>query len=840
MKKTQQNERYGSTVAPDEALYTYFHSTQELFSVKSIDRSGIFALNEDRYSKCFMISDVNFDGITEEEQGELVLNFGGILKSMSICRFSYTVASEVLNKKDFKKKTEFAMKNDGYDEIRKSCNTIISTKALSSGLTRSIYLTLTVEAKTIEEARKRFKDIESEINKAFHNVSISGMNGSKLSAMDINTRMQLWFNMTHLYLNENYKFDYDKEYSLGHDFINIVSPYKMEFYNKYFVMNDNVYGSVLAIDNYPKSLESSIMADLTDMDCVFYVTVASNPINKESLRNELIKKQSLVSMRVDREKRELRKNNDYLSEISHSTQALQDSLNNLATDLREKDEKYFNSSIYILILTDSKESLDSQMEKIQIAEKRHNFKINEVFSYQREAINSAYLFGIQEIKRCCNMSSTSLAMFEPFKAQDIDDENGLFYGVNMLSKKPIFINRKNYESYHKLSFGGTGSGKTAQNRQELILSRLMYPEDQQIIMDPLGEYGSIAKTFHGTIIKFEPGKDVYINPLDVDFSDVDYAGLLSIIREMTDFISSVLGTYLERRIDKIELSFIDKAVNKVYSANYARVKKQLNGQTGTNAKVETPEYLKSDKNYVHMPSDLSKEQQIREYSPIMQDVYEELKKMEDPVAQELVKAFDPFVNGSLNFFNNKTTVSLDNNVVVFMFDSALQGLRLTAETVCLEIIKKRIIDNFKRKDIWTQVYIDELHEFFPHEQVLNRIVTMWSEMRHFHGMLCGITQEIAEVVDNANEATRGALKKLFGNTKFIVLAAQQEASIKYIKEYLPDINEALFTYVRNANPGTGLIKIGSVCIPFDNVIEDKTSLLFNLIKTPERKELENK
>lgn len=830
----RKNTRYKSTKEYDEVLFVDKKSTGELFPVVSIDRSGIFALNNDKYSKTYKITDINYEGVTEEEKGDIVYNFSGVIKTLSTSRFSYTVASEAFDSKSFRQNTVLQMKDDGLDYIRENFNEIISEKILSKGLTKTIYLTLTIQATSFDEAKLIFEGMEFEINKTLHNVSLKGMNGSEINAIDINTRMQLWYNMTHLYLGEEYEFDFDREYKQGHDFINIVSPYKMDVYDTYFIMNDCTYGTALAIDEYPKSLSSEIMYNLTDTDCVSYVTVASEPLEKNALMRETNHKLGLVNMRAGKEKRDLRRQNDYLSEISETTQELKTTLNTMSANLRNDDEKYFNSSMYILLLTDSKEKLDLQIQKIRQLQNRFTFKINEVFGYQVESMNSAYLFGVQEIKRCCNMDSVSLAMLEPFRAQDINDPDGLYYGLNLLSKKAIVINRKNsrkYSGYHKLSFGGTGSGKTAQTKQEIALNALLYPEDQQIIIDPLGDYENIAEIFNGSLIKFETGKENYINPFDVDFTGVGYKGLKNIIKEKTDFVVAVLAAYREGPINKVEMGLIEDAVTKVFSDNYAS-RNDINGKKENKTNIKVPGYLSNNYRFGNDLSDLTREEQIRELSPLFQDIYEEIKRQDNEVSKKLVEEMFVLVNGSLNFFNHRTTIDLNKKVIVFSFDNSLKELRLVAETICLEVVKKLIRKNFK-EGRWTEAYIDELHEFFRHQQILNTIVEMWKEMRHFNGMLGGITQDISQFFSNASEEKKEALIMLFSNTAFFTLSAQKATSFEYIRKYLPDINEALYTYILNSRAGTGLIKIGSVCVPFDNVINDTDSVVFNIIKTPE-------
>ena len=57
--------KYEQTKQCDEPLFKEFASTQEIFPIKSIDDSGIFELNNRRYSKMYILSDINFAGVTD-------------------------------------------------------------------------------------------------------------------------------------------------------------------------------------------------------------------------------------------------------------------------------------------------------------------------------------------------------------------------------------------------------------------------------------------------------------------------------------------------------------------------------------------------------------------------------------------------------------------------------------------------------------------------------------------------------------------------------------------------------------------------------------------------------
>ena len=92
--------KYEMTKVCDTPLYREYNSVQEIWSVKSIDGTGIFELPGKRFSKLYRLSDINFAGVTDEEQKAIILNFARVLKTLP-CRFSYCVANEYVDEREY-------------------------------------------------------------------------------------------------------------------------------------------------------------------------------------------------------------------------------------------------------------------------------------------------------------------------------------------------------------------------------------------------------------------------------------------------------------------------------------------------------------------------------------------------------------------------------------------------------------------------------------------------------------------------------------------------------------------------------------------------------------------
>ena len=197
--------KYEQTKVCDEPLVKEMTSVQDVFSIVSIEESGVFELPGKKYSKLYVLSDINFAGVTDAEQKQIIINFSNVLKTIP-CRFSYSVANEYVDERVFNEKILYRLRGDKYDRLRKSFNTMIKDKVSDArqGLYQTIYLTLTIKAENIADAKSTFNSIESAIRSAFVGIGVNGIQGSIMRTVPIDERVQLLFNLTHAGIDTRY------------------------------------------------------------------------------------------------------------------------------------------------------------------------------------------------------------------------------------------------------------------------------------------------------------------------------------------------------------------------------------------------------------------------------------------------------------------------------------------------------------------------------------------------------------------------------------------------------------------------------------------------------------
>ena len=750
--------KYEQTKQYDAPVKAEVSCVQDIFSVEAIDESGIFVLPGGRYSKTYMLSDINFAGVTDEEQKSIIVSFSKVLKGIP-CRFSYSIANEHVDEKGFQEKILYKKRGDEDDKLRDSFNRVISDKISDAkqGLYQTIYLTLTIAAEDVKDAKAAFMSLEGAIRSAFIGLGLNGMQGSSMKPLMINERMQIIYNFMHTGLGSRYRFSYQDAVAKGQDFLNIISPAAIEFDNDSFVLNDS-YGKVMYIDEYPKALESDIITSLSKINATCYVTVNNELLDIAGFKQEISRKYMAVGMKIENEKQRNRNNNDYLADASQKLLNEKEKLDQFIKELDTLDDHYFNTTILVMFLADTKEELLQIEEKLKNIASLKSLTLKDCFGMQREALNSSLIYGIQEFKRVVNLSSSCLAMFMPFKTQELNDPNGVYYGINQLSQNAIFADKKLLKNHNGMILGQSGSGKSVFSKTEMILIFLNNPNDQILIVDPQSEYGLLVKKMHGTVICFDSQKEFYLNPMDVDFEGVDYAGLREIIAEKADFILTLISSLLKRDMEAEEQGIVDRVIDRVYSANYS-MRKRLNGEKEKAAEYEVPEFMKVEVSDLNITENLSREEQIRAYSPTLQDVYQGLMDEGTDLADHLAAALEIFVNGSLNLFNHRTNVDLSNRLIAFDIAGLKDNLRITSMLIMMETLRGKIKVNAK-EGRWTHLYIDEFHELLGVDQVANFILKLWKEIRKMSGILNGITQNMSDLL---NEESAGKLSAILSN-----------------------------------------------------------------------------
>ena len=185
--------------------------------------------------------------------------------------------------------------------------------------------------------------------------------------------------------------------------------------------------------------------------------------------------------------------------------------------------------------------------------------------------------------------------------------------------------RKLLKNPNGLFVGTPGSGKSFSAKREII-NVFLITNDDIIISDPEAEYFPLVNRLGGQVIKLSPTSSQHINPMDINtnYSDEDDPLTLK-----SDFILSLCELIVGGKtgLEPVEKTIIDRCVRLVY------------------------------RDYLADPRP--------EKMPILGDLYNLLRAQAEPEAQRIATALEIYVTGSLNVFNNRTSVDISNRLVCY-------------------------------------------------------------------------------------------------------------------------------------------------------------------------------
>ena len=759
-----------------EPLYKTPKSIQETIEIMAIAENGIFEVAKgqnmslNKYSKCYHFLDINYTTTNEEEQIDIFERYCKFLNSLD-CNFKITINNKNKNMQDFRRLVLLQDRDDDYDKFRKIYNDIIEKKIVEGrqGIEQERLLTLTIERKNFEEAKAQFATIEATLHKAFNEL------GTEIVALNGNERLKVLYDYYHLGKEGDFQFDIKEYHGTGSDFKNDLCNGMVKYFPDHFE-DEGKHCKALFIKKYPSSLSDRFINEITSLPVHSITSIDVVPIPKDLTTKTLQKKYLGIESDIIKQQRVRNKNNDFSSEISYAKRTEKKEIEAIMDDVRENDQCLFYVAVTIILMADTKKELESISETVEAIGKRNSCTIDTHYLRQREALNTALPIGVRQVETMRTMLTQSLAVLMPFNVQELNDIGGNYYGINQVSKNINIGNRKKLINGNGFVFGVPGSGKSFFCKMEMG-SVYLSGNDEIIVIDPMNEYFDIAHTYGGTVVNMSTYTDNYVNPLAMDVWNLDQNDSKGWIREKGEFMLGLCEQCIGDSLNSRQKSIIDRCVRKLY-IDIARSKEK--------------------------------------FIPVMSDFYELLIEQPEEEAKDIALSLELFVNGSLNIFNHQSNVDVDNRFTVYGIRDLGTELSPITMLVMMESIQQRIVENGKKgKATW--LYIDEFHVLLNSEYSAKYLQQLWKKVRKQGGLCTGITQNVVDLLQNYTATT------MLANSEFVALLKQANTDSSKMAEVI-GVSDAQLRFVTNSVAGMGLIKCGSVVIPFDNTISKQTNL----------------
>ena len=749
-------------------------TAQQSIPYREMFRDGICRVNDRLFNKTIVFNDINYHLAQNEDKTQIFENYCDFLNYFdSSVSVQLSFINQYGSPDEFAQSIDIPDTGDDFDSIRREYADMLRNQLAkgNNGLTKTKYITFGIEADNLKAAKLRIERVEADI---LANFKTLGVAARSLTGAE---RLEILHNQFHPDGTDKFRFDWKDRVRSGLTTKDYIAPTSFTFQTgKHFKMGDH-YGAASYLQILAPELTDRMLADFLDMDAPVTVTLHIKSIDQsEAIKTIKRKLSDLDAMKIQEQKKAVRSGYD-MDIIPTDLATYGNEAKTLLEDLQSRNERMFLVTIIILNTAKKKQKLDNDVFAAAGVAQKYNCALKRLDYQQEQGLMSSLPLGVNQIEIQRGLTTSSVAIFVPFTTCELFQRGeAMYYGLNALSNNLIMASRKELKNPNGLFLGTPGSGKSFSAKREIV-NVFLLTQDDIIISDPEAEYFPLVTRLGGQVIKLSPTSSQYINPMDinVDYSDEDDPLTLK-----SDFILSLCELVIGGKmgLEPVEKTIIDRCVRLVYRDYLAN---------------PTPETM-----------------------PILQDLYDLLRKQAEPEAQRIATALEIYVTGSLNVFNHRTNVDITNRLVCYDIKELGKQLKKLGMLILQDQVWGRVTANRALKKT-TWFYQDEFHLLLKEEQTAAYSVEIWKRFRKWGGIPSALTQNVKDLLASRE------IENIFENSDFIYMLNQAGGDRQILAKQL-GISPHQLSYVTHSNAGEGLLFYGNVIIPFVDRFPKDTEL----------------
>lgn len=726
---------------------------------------GICRVTDRYYTKTIQFQDINYQLAQQEDKTAIFEEWCSFLNFFdSSIHFELSFMNMSTDADAFEKSIRIPYQNDGFDDVRAEYGMMLRQQLQkgNNGLTKTKYLTFGIEADSMKQAKPRLDHIEVDLMNNFHRLGVT----AKL--LDGKERLQLMHSMFHMGDQEKFRFDWKWLPKSGLSVKDYIAPTSFAFPGSRIFRMGKLYGAMSYLQITASDISDQLLKDFLDMDSSEIVTMHIQSVDQ----NKAIKQIKHTITELDRSKIEEQKKAvraGYDMDIIPSDLATYgNDAKSLLKELQSQNERMFLLTFLVLNTGSTKQELETNVFQANSIAQKHNCNLRRLDYQQEQGLMSSLPLAYNQIEIQRGMTTSSTAIFVPFTTQELfqDGKEALYYGLNALSNNLIMVDRKKLKNPNGLILGTPGSGKSFSAKRE-ITNAFLTTSDDIIVCDPEAEYAALVTRLKGQVIKISPSSTQYINPMDINsnYSEEDNPIALK-----SDFILSLCELVVggKEGLQPVEKTVIDRCVHQIYQTYF-----------------ENP---------------------VPEKMPILEDLYNALLKQEEKEARHVATALEIYVKGSLNLFNHRTNVDVNNRFVCYDIKALGKQMKKIGMLIVQDQVWGRVTAN-RSAGKCTRYYVDEFHLLLKEEQTAAYSVEIWKRFRKWGGCPTGITQNVKDLL------TSREVENIFENSDFIIMLNQAAGDRQILANTL-NISPHQLSYVTHSGEGEGLLFYGNVILPF--------------------------
>ena len=755
-------------------------SAQDTISYKEMRPDGICIVKDNYFTKTIQFYDINYQLARNEDKNIIFENYCDFLnyfdKSISV---QLSFLNQTMDISDFEKSIVIKPQNDDFDGIRAEYTKMLKNQLArgNNGIVRKKYITFGIEADNIQNAKQRLERIETDI---INNFKILGVRAFPLDGMERLELLHSCFNGGENKLN----FSWNLIYKTGLTTKDFIAPTSFNFSDGRCFRMGGTIGTVSFLHILAPELTDEMLKNFLEIQSALSVNIHIKSIDQsEAIKMIKRKITDIDKMKIEEQKKAVRAGYD-MDIIPSDINTFGIDAKKLLEDLQGRNERMFLVTVLIMNTAKTKKALNSAIFEVQSIAQQRNCPLRRLDYQQEDGLMASVPIGINNIGIQRALTTSSTAIFVPFTTQELfsDSPEALYCGLNALSNNMIMVDRKMLKNPNGLILGTPGSGKSFSAKRE-ITNAFLVTNDDTYVCDPEAEYNPLIHALKGQVVKLSPTSKDYLNPLDININYSDEENPLAL---KSDFVLSFCELIIGGRdgLEPIEKTVIDRSVTRIYQKYF-----------------ENP---------------------VPQNMPILEDLYEEIKRQPEQEAGRIASALELYVRGSLNVFNHRTNVDISNRIVCFDIKELGKQLKKLGMLVVQDQIWNRVTIN-RNEHKSTRYYCDEFHLLLKDEQTAAYSVEIWKRFRKWGGIPTGITQNVKDLLSSAE------IENIFENSDYIYMLNQAQGDREILAKKL-GISPQQLSYVTQSGAGEGLLFYGNTIIPFIDRFPKDTKL-YSLMTT---------
>ena len=750
-------------------------SAQDSIPFQRMFPDGICRVTDTYYTKTIQFQDINYQLSQNEDKTAIFDGWCDFLNYFDASvHFQLTFLNMAANKDTYGTQITIPLRGDEDDAIRTEYTQMLRDQLAkgNNGLIKTKYLTFGIEADGMKTAKPRLERIETDVLNNFKRLGVAAepLNGTE--------RLRLLHDMLRIDDPAPFRFSWDWLAPSGLSVKDFIAPSSFEFAKGNYFGIGQKRGAVSFLQILAPELNDRMLADFLDMESSLIVTMHVQSVDQISAIKTIKRKiTDLDRMKIEEQKKAVRSGYD-MDIIPSDLATYGAEAKKLLQELQSRNERMFLLTFLVLNIADSVPKLRNNVFQASSIAQKYNCQLVRLDFRQEEGLMSSLPLGLNQVEIQRSLTTSAVAIFVPFTTQELyqNGSEALYCGLNALSNNLIMVDRKFLKNPNGLILGTPGSGKSFAAKRE-IANVFFVTNDDIIICDPEAEYGPLVERLHGQVIKISPTSPHFINPMDLNLNYSDDENPLSL---KSDFILSLCELIVGGKdgLQPVEKTIIDRCVRMVY------------------------------RDYLNDPRP--------ENMPVLEDLYQELRRQEEKEAQYVATALEIYVTGSLNVFNHRTNVDIQNRIVAFDIKELGKQLKKIGMLVVQDQVWNRVTVNREAHKA-TRYYIDEFHLLLKEEQTAAYSVEIWKRFRKWGGVPTGITQNVKDLLASRE------VENIFENSDYIYMLNQASGDRQILAKQL-NISPHQLSYVTHSGEGEGLLFYGNIILPFVDRFPKDTEL----------------